>query len=212
MSNWGHAALAFFQTDARDEIFFSCILCDFSLGDGVNRNIGKSRRRGMEASLRGDVGTQWTVALNYTYTEAIFKTPFNSGSLVNVVDAGDSFPLVPKNRIGTTVQYRPATEWIFSLNGLYVSPQFYNNDEANNFPKIPGYFVFGGRVSYKRNVQGGKIEVFIQGNNLLDKHYFTAGSVNSSGFPNAGGDQFLVPAATRSVYFGISYRFNDFKD
>ena len=210
MSNWGHASLALFQTDTRDEIFFSCVLCDFSLGDGVNRNIGKTRRRGMEASLRGDVDPKWTISLNYTYTEAKFKTRFNSGSLVNVVDVGDSFPLVPKNRLGTTVQYRPAPAWMFSLNGLYVSPQFYNNDEANNFPRIQGYFVWGGRVSYKRNVPGGKIEVFLQGNNLLDKHYFTAGSVNSSGFPNPGGDQFLVPAATRAVYFGISYRFDGF--
>ena len=203
VSDWGEASLALFQTDIRDEIFFTCVLCDFSVGDGTNRNVEKSRRRGVEMSARGFVTRQWTVSVNYTLTEAQFRTPFNL-STARKVEAGDSVPLVPKHRLGAAIQYRPTPAWMLSLTGLYVSTQFYNNDEANAFPRLPGYFLLGGRVSYDRAVPGGKLGVFLQGSNLLGTRYSSYGIMSGAGVRNES------PAPEFAVYFGISYRFEGF--
>jgi iron complex outermembrane receptor protein len=203
VSDWGEASVALFQTDLRDEIFFTCVLCDFSVGDGTNRNIEKSRRRGVEASARGFITKQWTVSVNYTFTEALFKSPFNL-STTRQVKAGDSVPLVPKHRLGAVIQYRPVPAWMFSVSGLYVSTQFYNNDEANAFPRLPGYFLLGARVSYDRAVPGGKLGVFLQGTNMLGVRYSSYGIMSGAGVRNES------PAPEAAVYFGISYRFEGF--
>jgi len=207
LGDWGEAALALFQTDVRDEIFFICTTCVFP--NGRNENIDKTRRRGVEASLRGNVASQWTAAINYTYTEAHFKSRFVEG-VGKVVEIGDSLPLVPKHRLGTTIQFRPSAEWALSLTGLYVSTQVYLNDEPNAFPRLPGYFVLGGRVSYERIVPGGKVSFFLQGNNLLNKEYSTFGSIAFDFVNTFMNEPFVSPAPTFAVYFGASYRFESF--
>jgi len=202
--DWGEASLALFQTDVRDEIFFVCTTCVFP--DGQNKNVDKTRRRGLESSLRGTVADQWTVSVNYTYTEAHFQSEFVEG-VGKVVKIGASLPLVPKHRLGTTIQFRPTPEWAFSLTGLYVSTQVYLNDEPNAFPRLPGYFVLNGRIAYERVVPGGKLNMFLQGSNLLNTEYSTFGSI-ANDFVNTGRNEpFVSPAPTFAVYFGVSYRF-----
>jgi iron complex outermembrane receptor protein len=207
LQDWGEASVALFQTDVRNEIFFVCTTCVFP--DGRNENVDKTQRRGIESSVRGNVADKWTIAVNYTYTEARFKSEFVEG-VGKVIKIGDSLPLVPKHRLGTTVQFRPVPEWTFALAGLYVSTQVYLNDEPNMFPRLPGYFVLGGRVAYERAVPGGRLSLFLQGNNLLGKEYSTFGSI-ANDFVNTGRNEpFVSPAPTLAVYFGASYRFEGF--
>jgi outer membrane receptor protein involved in Fe transport len=203
ISDWGEASVALFQTDVRDEIFFTCAVCSFPGFDGQNRNISKSRRRGIEMTVHGNLFRKWTLSMNYSYIEAYFKSPFNL-SATRVVEVGDSFPLVPKHRLGAIVQYRPTSAWILSVSGLYASTRFYNNDEANAFPRLPGYFLLSGRVSYDQPVPGGKLSFFLQGNNLLNTKYSSYGILSGAGVRNES------PAPQFAVYFGISYRFEAF--
>jgi iron complex outermembrane receptor protein len=207
LEDWGEGELAFFHTNVRDEIFFVCTTCIFP--NGRNENIEKTRRRGIEASLRGNVTKELAVSVNYTYTEAIFKSRFVEG-VGKVVEPGDSLPLVPKHRLGVALHYRPSREWLLSLTGLYVSTQVYNNDGPNAFPRLPGYFVLGGRVAYETSVPGGKLSFFLQGNNLLNNEYSTFGTI-AFDFVNTGQNEpFVSPAPTFAVYFGASYRFEGF--
>ncbi len=204
---WGEGSVALFQTDVRDEIFFICTTCVFP--DGKNQNIDKTRRRGIEATLRGNVVEKWTISVNYTYTEAHFKSRFVEG-VGKVVEIGDSLPLVPKHRLGATIQFRPAPEWTLALTGLYVSTQVYLNDDPNAFPRLPGYFVLGGRIAYERPVPGGRVTFFLQGNNLLNKEYSSFGTI-ALDFVNTGRNEpFVSPAPIFAVYFGASYRFEGF--
>src|SRR5437867_5122507 len=48
LADRGEISLALFQTDVRDEIFFTCTVCTFPGFDGQNRNIPESRRRDRE--------------------------------------------------------------------------------------------------------------------------------------------------------------------
>ncbi len=145
LGNFATVTLALYQTISRDEIFFTCTVCVFSAGgfDGMNRNINKARRRGFEVTFKGWIGKYFDGLVNYTFTESQFRSVFNI-STSEVIDVGDSLPLVPKNRLSVTGNLHPTPNWTLSLSGLYVSTQFVLNDAGNNQPRLPGYFVLNG--------------------------------------------------------------------
>ena len=200
--------LALFQSDVRDEIFFTCLLCDFSSGDGQNRNIDQSRRRGIEATGKGKYNRYLDVTVNYSYTQAEILTPLRL-SASRVVTPGDTFPLVPKHRLGITANVHPMSGWTFSLTGLYVSTQFFLSDEANTQPRLPGYFRVDARVAYERSVPGGLLRAFLMLNNMLDQRYATSGILASNVLTGGGAiERFVVPAPGIAIYGGLSYTFN----
>lgn len=208
LATWGDLAFALYQANVRDEIFFTCVICDFSFGDGQNRNVPKSRRRGIELTLQARPNDFFEGVLNYTYSEAQFRSSFNLGA-ANRVEVGDSFPLVPKHRLIVTGTVHPIKELRVSLSGLYLSTQFLQNDEGNTRERLPGYFALNGRVAYERSVPGGRLSGFLQVNNMLDNEYFTSGIFAT----NVGTGQieaFVVPAPTITIYGGLSYRFESF--
>jgi iron complex outermembrane receptor protein len=210
IGNWAEATLALFHSDLRNEIFFTCILCDFSFGDGQNRNIEKSRRRGVEATVKGRYNRYFDGVVNYTFTEAQFRNQFRLSS-TRQVDVGDTFPLVPKHRLSVTGNHHPAEGWTLSLIGLYVSTQFFQNDEENSQPRLPGYFLLNSRVAYERRVPGGRLTGFLMVNNMLDQQYSTSGIIASNVLTGGGAqERFVVPAPGLAIYGGISYRFEGF--
>ena len=205
LGGWGEVSLAVFQSNVHDEIFFTCGLCDFSFGDGLNRNIDKSRRRGIEATLKGRLNQYFDGTFNYTYTQAEFRSQFNLSS-TRTIQVGDSFSQVPKHRLSVTGNVHPAEGWTVSLIGLYVSTQFFQNDEENVQPRLPGYFLLNSRIAYERPVPGGRLSAFLMANNLLDQKYSTSGIIatNATTFQQ---ERFIVPAAGIAIYGGLSYRF-----
>ncbi len=210
ISTWGSLAIALFQSNIRNEIFFTCLACDFSPGDGQNRNVNKSRRRGVEVTLKVKPNEFGDVVVNYTYTEAQFRSRFNI-STTRVVDVGDSFPLVPKNRVSVTGTVHPVTGLSLSLTGLYASTQFLQGDESNVRDRLQGYFVLNGRVAYEHPVPGGILKGFLTVNNLLNNNYQTSGIYAANRITGGGAtQQFVVPAPGIGFFGGINYRFESF--
>lgn len=210
---WGDVALAFYQSNIKDEIFFSCFQCE--LFDGINRNLEKTRRRGVEMTARVRPAKFFDGTINYTFTEAQFQnrqTLGFGGSEVRVADAGDTLPLVPKNRLSIIGNFYPVEGVTVSIIGLYVSSQFLQNDEGNNLTRLPGYFVLNGKASYQRQVPGGILKAFLQINNLLNSEYFTRGIYSPDTLPGGDGSmaRFVVPAPGIAVFGGISYQFSAF--
>jgi TonB-dependent siderophore receptor len=207
ISTWGEAAVALFQIDARDEILFTCQLCDFSFGDGLNRNVDKTRRRGIEGTLKARLNHYLDGILNYTYTQAEYRTTFNLDS-ARTVGAGDTLPQVPKHRLSLTANAHPVDGLTVSLIGLYVSTQFYLNDENNVQPRLPGYFTLNSRIAYERPVPGGRLTGFLMVNNMLDQKYATSGIMAINALTGGGAlERFVVPAPGIAIYGGLSYRF-----
>jgi len=212
LSNWGEASLSLFQSNVRNEIYFTCTNCDvFSAGfDGLNRNIDSTRRRGLEASLKGRYNEYFDGSVNYTFTEATFQSTFNL-SATKTVESGDTIPLVPKNRLSATGNFHPAEGWTLSLIGLYVSTQFFQNDENNAEPRLPGYFVLNSRIAYEQPVPGGRLSGFVMLNNMLDQKYSSFGTIASNTLTGGGAqERFVVPVPMFSLYAGLSYRFEGF--
>lgn len=210
ISTWGNLAVAVFQSNIRNEIFFTCLACDFSPGDGQNRNVKKTRRRGVELTLKVKPNEFVDGVVNYTYTEAQFRDRFNISS-TRVVDVGDSFPLVPKNRLSVMGTVHPIKGLSLSLSGLYASTQFLQGDESNVRDRLAGYFVLNGRVAYEHAVPGGILKGFFAVNNLLDNNYFTSGIYAANRITGGGAtQQFVVPASGIGFFGGLNYRFESF--
>ena len=218
LGNWGEASLSLFQSNVKNEIFFTCTNCDaadFINFDGLNRNVDRTRRRGVEASFKGRYNEYFDGMINYTFTDATFQSTFQSTDFITArtVMPGDTIPLVPKNRLSVAGNVHPVEGLTLTLIGLYVSSQFYLNDEANTQPRLPEYFLLNGRLAYERPVPGGRLSGFLMLNNILNQKYSTSGIMASNTFkidPVTGGpllDQFVVPAPTFAIYGGLSYRF-----
>jgi iron complex outermembrane recepter protein len=205
---WGEGSIALFHTDVRNEILTLC--GDPTCAGTANQNIDKSSRQGIEATVKAKYNQYVDGVVNYTYTEALIESSFtlnNPFPFTENVRRGDSFPLVPKHRLGFTGNYHPKPEWNLSLTGLYVSTQFHLNDEQNAQPRLPGYFVLNGRVAYERPVTGGRLAAFFMVNNILDQKYFNFGIMGV----NAGAlERFVMPAPGIAFYGGLSYRFESF--
>ena len=210
---WGNVSFAFYQSNIKDEIFFTCIQC--SQFDGMNRNLEKTRRRGIEATIRVRPVKFFDGTVNYTFTEAQFRSRQMlgfGGSGVRVADVGDTLPLVPKHRLSIVGNFYPVEGVTVSMMGLYAGTQFLQNDEGNNRTRLPGYFVLNGKASYQRQVPGGILKAFLQINNLLNSEYFTRGIYASDTLPGGDGStvRFVVPAPGIAVFGGISYQFSAF--
>lgn len=207
IGTWGEAKLALFQIDTRDEILFTCQLCDFSFGDGQNRNIDRTRRRGIEGTFKARLNAYLDGMINYTYTQAVYRTSFNLDSS-RAVEVGDSLPQVPKHRLSVVANAYPLEGLTVSLIGLYVSSQFFLNDENNVQPRLPGYFVLNSRIAYERPVPGGRLAGFLMINNMLDQKYSTSGIMAVNALTGGGAlERFVVTAPGIAFYGGLSYRF-----
>ncbi|MDW7648528.1 MAG: TonB-dependent receptor [Nitrospiraceae bacterium] len=219
---WGEGSVALFQSLVTDEILQVCALSTTTQqctnNAAVNTNIPKSRRQGVETTMKARYGSLADVTVNYTYTQATIESnigiaPFWHGQNGNTayreaIKAGSTFAQVPKHRLGVTGNYHPGEGWTLSMQGLYVSTQFHMNDDANVQARIPGYFVTNVRLAYERPVPGGHLSGFLSLNNLLNHQYSTSGIIAANNVTGGGAvERFVVPAPGLAVFGGLSYRF-----
>jgi len=156
-----------FQIDVTDEIH----LDPYSSGIG-NTNLPTSRRRGAEletAMFLGDVG----IKLTYAYTDARFLQGVLPGSAFTMTDvniAGKTVPLVPRDKVTINADWSISEELLLTAAYRYVSEQYMDNDEANDFyTQIPAYSV----VDVKLTKQQADWSVGLVVNNMLDEEYYT---------------------------------------
>ncbi len=193
--NWVQGTLALFQADARDDIFF--IVTDPTTGAGINENAEKTRRRGVEATVKVRPTNLADGFLTYSYTYATFQKEVTLSS--GTVERGDELPLIPRHRLGAGVNVYPFPGVTLSLHGLYVSSKVLNSDESNNSSRIPGYFVASARASYRWK----KLTAFLQVNNIFDEKYETWGTLS-------GSSRFLIPAPGINFFFGLTLGFTGY--
>ncbi len=196
LGGYFEGSVALFQTDVDDEIFF--VVTDPTTGGGINENVDKTRRRGLEVTLRGRYGELVDGFVNYSYIKATFESDavLTSGP----VGEGNDIPLVPRHRLGLGVNVHPIGGLTFSLTGLYVSKRFLSGDEANVSERLDAYGVMNGRVSYRR----GPLSLFVQGENITDAGYEPWGVLAF------GGARFLMPAPGANFLVGAIFEFSGF--
>jgi len=190
-ADWLEASLALFYTPVRNEILF--VVTDPVNFFGLNENISRSLRKGIEFSLKGRY-QQWVDwFVNYTATKATFETDVLLFS--GPVTQGDELPLVPRHRVSPGVNVHPVEGLTLSLFGTYVSSQFLLGDEPNQGKKLADYFVLNSRIAYEQKYWTMQLML----NNMTDRKYSTSGILTNQ--------PFFVPAAGFNVFGSVALRY-----
>ena len=128
-----------YQTDLKDDIYFTT----FGNGQGFFNNIGKTKRRGLEAGVSGRKD-KWTFGLNYGLTDATFQddfimisednsSAFNLAGYGNVIQVkkGNRMPGVPLHNLNANVSYEITPKWQVGLTVVAHSESFVRGNENN---------------------------------------------------------------------------------
>ena len=212
-------------------------------GFGYFTNFGKTRRQGAESSISARV-KKFTLGGNYTFLDATYQSSqtidggsnsSNDGGLGmdgNItVQPGDYIPQIPRNILKTFAEYEPTAKISVDLDFIAVGRSYARGNE-NNLDQPDGIYYLGqgyspgyGVVNLGAHYQALKrVQLFVQINNLLNHHYYTAAQLGPSPFDNSGnfvgrpfpavaGDYpirtttFFAPGAPIGVWGGIRFRF-----
>jgi outer membrane receptor protein involved in Fe transport len=186
------------------------------LGRAYFRNIGQTRRRGVEATADYSFGGL-VLHAGYALTDATYRTALRLNSPLNPeanddgtidVAAGDRIPGVPRHRATLSADYGQAN-WSVGADVQAASGQTLFGDEANLVARTDGYIVAGitGSVTF------GKVKLFGSVANLFNARYATFGTFSStddivlSEAPGATDPRSLGPAAPRRVKLGLTVTF-----
>jgi outer membrane receptor protein involved in Fe transport len=178
-------------------------------GFGYFTNFGKTRRQGIEASISGHI-RKLTLGGNYTFLAATYQSPqvvdgasnsSNASAQAGVpgiddnitIQPGDYIPQIPQNMLKAYAEYQPTPKISFDLDFVAVGRSYARGNENNqDVPDgvyylgpgySPGYGVLnlGGRYQVQKRLQ-----LFVQINNVLNHHYYTAAQLGPSPYDNAG--------------------------
>lgn len=186
-------------------------------GRAFFRNIGTTRRQGVEASASLSHGP-WMIRAGYAFTDATFRSPLTFNSPDNPsadtdgrisVAAGRRIPSVARHRGVFSLEY---TADRFALAGdiQAQSGQFLVGDEGNSQPRIRGFAL----VNLRGSIQvAGPFTLFATVTNLFDKRYATFGTFTQTDeieleeAPGASDPRSLGPGAPRKWLVGVKARF-----
>jgi outer membrane receptor protein involved in Fe transport len=189
---------AAFVLDTDDEIVF---VVDPALG-GQNRNIGQTRRTGVEAAVRSRVGSGIELFVNLTLTDSEFR---------NGPNEGDEVPLVPRRRLSAGLEAELPVGFLLRADGLFVGDQVLDNDDANEGPLLPDYTVINLRLLWSAAALAGPassraITLFLEARNVFDLRYATRG-IYVFDFTQSENVVYVTPAPERRWLGGIEWTF-----
>lgn len=187
-----------FRADNRDDILF---VADNAAGFGYFRNVGKTRRQGVELALEGHAAAL-DLSVHYTWLDATFR----SAEIINAeanssaddggniaVRAGDRLPLIPRHVFKARADWRITPAWSVEAGLLAVSGSTARGNENGQHQPDGTYFLGSGRSAGYALVDLGarweaapRLQLFVQVNNLFDRRYATASQLNATGFTADG--------------------------
>lgn len=192
---------AAFRADTSDELAVATNVN----GRSTYRNVGSTRRQGVELSLSGELAPDWRLSAGYTHLKARFRNAFLAcaGSPCPVpstpVAANSRIPGVPENYGSLRVEHGNGSGWREGITVVGVGSVAANDihtDQAAGYGLIDadvGYtFVLGATTT---------LDLSARVNNLADRRYI--GSV----IVNDGNGRYFEPGPDRSYMLGARLTF-----
>src|SRR5262245_6395264 len=143
-----------FRTDTTDDIIN---LASLIAGRGFFQNVPGSRRQGLETSLRYQ-SSQWSAYAAYSLVDATYRftgalsspnNPFaDENGNVHVVP-GKRIPGIPMHQAKFGIDFRPRPEWTLGADAIAVGSRYFLGDDANQNPRLPGYWLLNLRAAYQ---------------------------------------------------------------
>jgi len=176
-----------FNMDVDNEIHYNALTYS-------NMNLSPTRHRGLELEGRMVVLPTVDVAARYTRTEATFRKGVYGGVDVG----GNQVPQVPRNRFLLDIGWQMLPGTRANLNIRYTGSQYYDNDQANRFSRMPGYTVTDLKISHQINAWRFALGI----NNLFAEKYHSYGIINGAYTSFSA-----YPEDRRNAYVSAEYRF-----
>lgn len=181
-------------------------------------NIGRTRRQGLEATLKL-ARNGWRIAASYAFTDATSLSALTLSSPDNPfadpetgtirVERGNRLPGIPRHSATLSMDYDAKR---FGLGGDLVarSGQVLLGDAANLDRPVPGYLIANLRA---RLALGRGVSLTGEVQNLFDRRYATFGTYGEIGevplpeAPDADGTRFYGPGSPRRWTVTVSAKF-----
>ena len=221
-----------FHTVNRNDIQFVAT----ATNQGYFKNVGNTRRQGLDLSLGGDKGgLKWHLA--YSFVDATFQSTFDVNASSNstadadgniLVRPGDRIPLISRHTGRLGLEYELNEKWDVGGNLVVASGSFLHGNENNanragstngqgafieGTGWLPGYAVVNLQSTYHITKRA---EVFARLVNLFDREYATAGFLATNAFnPNGSfradpndwtNENAESPAQPRAIWAGVRVR------
>lgn len=178
---------AIYLTDTKDEITTEMTKTNITaMQDIYNKNIGKTRRYGLELSAEQYLG-KFTFREGYSYV----KTEILEDSDKKI--EGNEIANVPQHKFSLGVDYQFNEKLILSSTTVYSSKYYLNNENSGG--KQNSHTVTNLTINY---YPIPALRLYTGINNLFNEKYYT--SIDSTGVE-------FDPAAERNFVFGFKYNF-----
>ncbi len=196
-----------FRAENHDDILF--VAAPNNTQFGYFKNIGKTRREGLEMGASGKKGA-FTMGANYTYLNATYQSSEtlngsgNSGNDTAVagnpgldgsirISPGNRIPLIPRHLFKAHADYQITSALSAGLNMIVTGSSLARgNENGAHAPdgvaylgpgKSGGHTVFNFSAQYQADKQ---LKLFTQINNLLNRRHHTAAQLGPIGFTASG--------------------------
>jgi iron complex outermembrane recepter protein len=200
-----------YSTENDNDIQF---IASNATGFGFFKNVGKTRRQGLELGLNG----KWealTLAANYGFVDATYQSDFVVGSPANSsadgfgqiqVSKGNRIPGIARQTLKIRAAYDVTPAWNVGTNVILAAGQYARGDENNQDMNgnVPGYAVMNLDTHYSLNHDW---KLFGKINNVFDTQYATFGVLGNNIFNGLAAEQFRSPGAPRAAWVGVTYEF-----
>jgi iron complex outermembrane recepter protein len=153
------------------------------------RNAGKSRRQGIETSMRWPLHRHWHLTLHYTYSHFRYRDYVLNGAALD----GNQQPLQPRSVGFALLQWTSPTGWYAAAQVRYQGA-FYADDV--NKTNVPDALLASLRTAYTVRLKKIRLEPFIGADNLFHAAYYNNILIN-----NAFG-RFFEPAPVFATFYG----------
>ena len=222
-----------YQAMNHDDIQFTA--AGSSNGAGYYKNVGRTKRQGIDMGLAGNVDKfKWNASYSYvraTYdSDVSFVSSSNSSEDANSMiyaKPGDRIPSIPAHQLKLRGQYAVTPDWSIGTNVIGYSDQYVWGNENNQHRanaaacadvencaqgkgKVGGYFTVNLDTQY--NIGSGW-KAFAKATNIFDRDYYVSGRLAETMFDSAGlyGTESkqlgLLPGAPRAAWVGLRYEF-----
>jgi outer membrane receptor protein involved in Fe transport len=193
----------FFHADNSDDILF---VASNTTGFGYFKNVGRTRRQGIELGLNGRVG-RVSAGAGYTLLDATFQseeTLDGTGNSTNdagrglegTIDiaSGDRMPLIPRHMFKAHADVQISSRIGVDLGVIAASGLIARGDENNAHQPDGIYYLGPGSTpAYGIANLGVRcdlsewLQLIAQVNNIFDTTYYTAAQLGGTGFSSSGG-------------------------
>jgi len=166
---------------------------------GVNSNLDKSHKAGLEIDTKYIVNPKTTIGANYSYVDAIIDSEDKSETRGNF--NGKTLPGVSKNTIAANVKFTLDDKSTLILKHKYRSEAFGEEDFSNtNTSKTKAFNSTDFNYAYKYSKD---MDFSLDIENLFRKKHATLlGDYNST-----GGNVVYPASFTRNIKAGLTYKF-----